>query len=208
MPRPCGQLAVALASRFVSLEKTRARVEALTSSGDLGVPAAEQVYEGLFLNTMTGFEAFIENLFIGLLVEGAHGLKSGHNVQARVLVRSHAVARQVVLSPRQNYVDWMPYERTLEQAERLFRGGRPFSLLSKSQIETLLRAMRIRNAIAHRSRHSLSVFERLVIGSTPVGLRESTPAGYLRGLLMASPPRTRFEDYAASLAAIARLLAR
>jgi hypothetical protein len=123
-------------------------------------------------------------------------------------VRSHGVARDMVLAPGQRYVDWLPYEKTLHQAKRLFQGARPFSLVSDSQTQVLDRAVKIRNAIAHKSRHSLSTFEKRVIGSTPVPPREATPAGYLRGLLMAAPPRTRFEDYTSSLASIARLLAK
>lgn len=208
MARPCSPLADALASRFRSIERTRSRVESLASAGHVSVRATEQVYEGLFLNTVTGFESFLETLFIGLLVGGSNGLRSKHDVRARILVRSHGIAREIVLAPRQKYVDWLPYDKTLDQAERLFQGSRPFSLVSDPQTQLLDKAVKIRNAIAHKSRHSLSIFERFVIGNTPVGPRESTPAGYLRGLLMAAPPRTRFEDYASSLAAMARLLAK
>jgi hypothetical protein len=172
------------------------------------VRATEQVYEGLFLNTITAFETFLENLFVGLLVGGKNRLTSKHDVTARILVKSHGVARDMLLAPRQKYVDWLPYDKTLNQADRMFQGGRPFSLLSNAQTQVLDKAVKIRNAIALKSRYSLSTFEYVVIGTTPLPPRESTPAGYLRGLLMAAPPRTRFEDYASSLASIAKVLAK
>jgi hypothetical protein len=208
VPRPCAPLAEALSRRSRAIEQTRARVEALTISHHLSSRAAEHVYEGLFLNTVTAFESFVETLFIGLLVSSDNRLHSKHDVQPRMLIGSHAVAREIVLAPRQKYVDWLPYDKTLSQAERCFRGGRPFSLVTAPQAQTLDRIVKIRNAIAHKSRHSLSTFETVVIGTTPLPPRETTPAGFLRGLLMAAPARTRFEDYVSSLVAIARLLAK
>ena len=208
MARPCAPLGDALASRFRSIERTRARVEGLASGHQLSSRATEIVYEGLFLNTITGFESFLETLFIGLLVGGNNGLRSRHRVSTRIVVRSHEIARQIVLAPRQKYVDWLPYDKTLVHAEKLFQGARPFSLLTDAQTDILDKAVKVRNAIAHKSRHSLSTFERIVIGTTPLPPRERTPAGYLRGMLMAAPPRTRFEYYASELSTIARTLAR
>ena len=67
---------------------------------------------------------------------------------------------------------------------------------------------RIRNAIAHRSEHAKSLFEREVLGTLPLPQHERTPVGYLRSRLTAYPPETRYENHAAQLLATLSELAK
>ena len=60
---------MALARRFTTLDQTRRKVEGLFAGGDLGIRATERMYEALYLNLYTAFEAFLEDLFVGLLVQ-------------------------------------------------------------------------------------------------------------------------------------------
>jgi hypothetical protein len=166
------------------------------------------MYEALFLNAHVAFEAFLEDLFFGLLVSGG-GVESRRNdVGPRITVASHKVAREVIISSSRAYIDWFPYERTLDLANRFFRGGRPFSLLTPNQKETLAQCHIIRNVIAHKSRSSIDKFERRVIGAAPLPASEKHPAGYLRGLFRIRPSQTRFENLLAQVLLIARVLAR
>jgi len=106
------------------------------------------------------------------------------------------------------YADWLPFDRTEKRAEMFFRAGRPFTNLDIPKKDTLRKAHLIRNAIAHANRSSIQRFEEDVIGVTPVPPRERYPAGFLRGLLIAAPPQTRYEDYVAPLVNIARDITR
>lgn len=166
------------------------------------------MYEALYITSFTTFEFFIEELFIGLLVEG-HGYESARaDVIPRATIRSHAVARELVFGVGNEYANWIPYGKTEGRAELFFRGGRPFSDLNDGDKSQLKICSIIRNAIAHRSRLSMSLFEEKVIGSSPIPPRERHPGSYLRGLSSAVPIRTRFENSVGTLLRVARLLAK
>lgn len=168
--------------------------------------AADRMYEALFLSAVTSFESFLEDLFLGLLVSGA-GLQST-GVRPRMTIQSPVVAREVVIGPGRNYADWLPYDRTRERAEVFFRGGRPFTGLTNPHLQVLERTGAIRNAIAHKSQHSVEQFNRKVLANTPIPPRERSPAGFLRGLMVGTPPLTRFENYMADLTTAARVVAK
>jgi hypothetical protein len=164
------------------------------------------MYEALFLSAVTSFESFLEDLFMGLLISGG-GLQST-GVQPRMTIQSSIVAREVVIGPGRSYADWLPYSKTRERAQVFFRGGRPFSRLVNSHLQVLERTSAIRNAIAHKSQHSVDQFHRKVLAGMPIPQREKSPAGFLRGLLVGTPPITRFENYMGDLLAAARVLAK
>lgn len=182
-----------------ALDVTRRQIDALVASGSLPRKAEEQVYESLFLSCFTSLEIFVEDVFLALLLG-----QGNSKVKPRLAVGSMRVARELVIGPGKKYVDWFPYERTTERAEIFFRGGRPFTDVLPPQKEILNKAQAIRNAIAHRSRHSQKAFEKIVIGKTNLAPRERRPAGYLRGT--AAPPQTRYELYATQLLAVAKTL--
>lgn len=52
-----------LRSRFISLERTRVKMERLFINGNLSRSDIEKVYKSLFIRTITYFEGFIEELF-------------------------------------------------------------------------------------------------------------------------------------------------
>ena len=208
MLRPSSSLADALARRLRALESVRAKIEELVSSRVLSEKAAEHVYEGLFLNAHVPFEGFLEDLFIGLLVDGQGVLSSRSDIKPRVAIRLHRIARQLLSGPQRRYVAWFPYERTIEMASLYFQGGRPFTELSEAQRQQLRKSHIIRNAIAHRSRFSMHQFEKQVIGNTPLPPRERTPAGFLRGQFRITPKQTRYENLVSQLLLIARDLAK
>lgn len=202
MARASKELVEQLERRVRSLNTTRARVDDLVGQRVLAHRAADQMYESLFLNTFTSFEVFVEELFLSYLVS-----RRTRKAIPRVTIRSAAVARELVIGPGRKYVDWFPFERTVERAHLFFRGGRPFADIAPADRDLLNKAQLIRHVIAHRSRHSESMFEKHVIGSLPLSPRERTPAGYLRGLLTATPAVTRFENYSAGVLLVATQLA-
>jgi hypothetical protein len=206
VPRASKTLANEFRIKLRSLDSTRTRVEELHTTTSIPQKDVARVYESLFLNAVTLFEAFLEDLFIGLLVVGK-GVVSGHSsIHPRIVVRSHQVAREVALQGRR-YLDWLPYEQTGARAEVFFTGGRPFTLLSKPLKDDIQKCVWIRNAIAHRSDHARTVFLRNVVGSLSLPPRERIPSGYLRSILAAYPKQTRYEYLVARLSATAAFLA-
>ena len=204
--RATDRLFQSLFTRIESLDATRHRVDDLVQSGSLPTRAAEQLYESLFLSAFTAFEIFVEDIFLRLLVSPAGSTRASSAAVPRISVRSLPVARDLVIGPGRKYVDWLPYERTIERANLFFRGGRPFTQIPAQEQELVNRAQVIRNAIAHRSRYSEEKFRKQVIAGTALPPRESKPAGYLRGPLSTSPAVTRYENYATGLLGLARKL--
>lgn len=208
MARRSDLLAEDLARRLKQINASRRRVEELFARGLLSRRATEHMYEGLFLNAHRAFEGFVEDLFVGLLVQG-RGLHSIRpDVQPRVIVKSHNVARELIIGPRGKYVDWLPYERTMELAHLFFRGGRPFSSLSSASKSQVNASVILRNAIAHRSKHAQEKFEKSVVGGTCLAPGQRTPAGFLRDIYAYNPRQTRYELITAQLLSAARNLAR
>ena len=202
-------LANSLEKRFLSLNLTRMRIDNLVQAGRISRRDAELMYEGLYLNAHSAFESFLEDLFIGLLILQGGVESSRSDIIPRIEIHSHKVAREVVLGPRSRFVNWFPYQNTIDLAEIYFRGGRPFSQLKESQKQTLSNCHAIRNAISHRSRYSIKRFEEVILTqSPPLPTYERSPAGYLRGLFRRSPSQTRYENVVIQLLLIARDLAR
>jgi hypothetical protein len=162
------------------------------------------VYTGLYLEAVTCFEKFIEDLFIGLLC-GTY-THSDRSVNPRVVFRSSAVCRAVIHGER-SYVDWLPYEKyTLKRAKGYFTGGTPFSGLTKPEKKQIERLYLIRNAIAHKSVQSRNRFEADVLAGLTLLPREKTPAGFLRNVFATAPLQTRYEEAILDMATIAKRL--
>ena len=157
--------------------------------------------EGLFIGAIVEFESFLELLFMGVVLRKT--LYPGGTVTPRIDVRSQGVLEEVLLDGRR-YVDWFPYSLTETRAKSYLRGGRPFSSLSISQKQSLERWLWIRNAVAHSGRHAQQVFEKNVIGTTPLPPRERTPAGFLRSEIRSGV--TRFEHTLDEMRGIAATL--
>jgi len=189
-------------SRLQRFERARVRVEQLLAVGRISRSDALLFYEGIFLRAVTLFEGLLEDLFVGVLVGG---VDRGRRVVPRVTFKSHSVARDVMLGGR-SYVEWLPYHHTDRRAGAFFRGGFPFSNLSRSEKRELGRIILIRNAVAHQSRAALRQFEVEVIGAIPLMPAERTPAGYLRSNFRALPAQTRYENIANTFATLARKL--
>jgi hypothetical protein len=202
MPRPATAISNDFTARLRMFERARAKLERLLLSGHVTRHDVNLFYEGIFLRTVTSFEALMEELFVGLLTGG---ITPGRNVHPRVTFQSAAVARDVMLGGKA-YVDWLPYHYTDKRASAFFRGGQPFSNLDKAERKSLERMLTIRHAVAHQSRAARRKFEDEVIGAAPLLPGERTPAGFLRSVFRVMPPQTQYEDIAGTCALLARKL--
>jgi hypothetical protein len=202
LSRDASTLASGYANRLVRLEHTRRRSEELFRARKIVARDIYHIYEALFLASVTSFEGFLEDLFIGLLVGRIKGSRA---VAARIVCRSDAVAREILLQG-DDYLDWLPYHHTRERAEAFFRAGFPFARLTTAQELVLKQISYTRNAVAHQSRHALEMFERKVLSSVPLLPNEKNPSGFLRSIVASAPTQSRYEQLAGELSSIAQQL--
>ncbi len=195
---------ITCATKFIGhlryIEPTRSKTESLMNKGAIVRRDIEQIYNGLYLEVFCSFEQFIENLFIGLLVNRFNHPSS--HVIPRVTFKSDLVAREVVYGGNR-YVNWLPYNHTEQRARAFFRNGLPFTSLQSRDKQLIEQFCYIRNAIAHNSSNSKKIFERKVIGSIPITPRDRTPSGFLRTKFRISPVQTRYENFIVEMAGIA-----
>lgn len=206
MPQPSSSLSLAFGRKLQRIETSRSQLESLYTRGFLSNTTTTSLYEGLFLSVYVSFEAFLEDLFLGLVVVNRGVRSSRRDVVARIDVRSAHVARKLMVSKSKKYVDWLPYSNTIDLAQKYFRGGRPFTDLTQPERDVLHKSYLIRNAIAHGSDYSIKKFEETVLPQN-VLQHERRPAGFLRGVFRANPRQSRFENYSAELLRISRKLA-
>lgn len=156
----------------------------------------ETAYESLFLRAMVGFEQYCELLFFGIVHRDIR--YAAAEVQPQIRKVATNAFRGIVLQNKK-YLDWIPYDNTVNRASLYLLDGKPFTGLDGNEIAKIKKMHLIRNAIAHVSDHSQREFQRQVIGNQSLLKREKTPAGFLRSQVTNSPPQCRFELYLAEL---------
>lgn len=163
----------------------------------------ESVYEALFLRAVTGFEVFLEELFISVL--RGRTKYSASRVQLRMEAKSRDALMDILLQGS-HYMNWLPYFHTEKRAKLYLKDGRPFSELDDGDRSLIRTVTTIRNAIAHKSPYAIGEFERTVIGSMALLPSEKCPAGFLRTRITSGPGQSRFEVYIGELGRISALL--
>lgn len=201
--REASLLATDFIRRVQSLERTRLKAESLYLAGQFAKTDVAYIYEAIFLSLMTRFELLLEELFFGLLM--GRRTSSNRRVRSKITVRSEGGLRRILLSG-DNYLNWFPYQRTVERAGYYLSSGLPFSSLDGGEKSFLTESIVIRNAVAHKSKHALKQFKNRVGGVSRLPPRERTPAGFLRSQFRAAPAQSRYENVAANLGAIATKL--
>lgn len=203
MARRAKLLADDFSRRLKTYESARRNIERLSKIQAIPNYQVNLFYEGTFLRTVTSFEGFLEDLFLGL---SCGALKGHHSVTPRINFTSMFIARDIIWGGK-SYIDWLPYSHTEKRAATYFRAGHPFSVLDKPEKKELERISIIRNAIAHQSQHSKTRFTEDVIGSLTLLPAERTPSGFLRSAIGVAPVRTRYEEIAGTLNLLAQKLA-
>ena len=127
----------------------------------------------------------------------------------KVAVRVDIASRTAwgVLLQGKSYLDWLPYDKTVELARTFLKDGLPFTVLADGDRSKTKQCMLVRNAIAHRSRFAKRQFEEKVIGDLNLPSRERTPAGYLRSIVRVNPTFVRFQIWSSDLADMALRIA-
>jgi hypothetical protein len=199
------QLAAQFRKKISKIELTRQQIENLFDENRMREREILILYEGMFLKLVTTFEAFLEELFIKIMLDKTS--YSIRRVTPRIVFRSGRILREVLLQG-QDYLEWLPYPKTVARANAFLRGGRPFTELSNGEISKIKQAMRVRNCVAHASDHAKRIFEEKVIGNLPITPRERSPSGFLRSLTRINPPLCRFQVYLNDFSRISYTLTR
>jgi hypothetical protein len=121
-------LAEKLIGHLTNIEKTRMRSEELFSQGYLVKRDIEIIYSGLFMDAITSFERFVEELFLYLLAEKI--THSSSKVKPKATFDSIDFARSMIKGDKA-YIDWFPYALTTKRAKVYFSDGLPFVGLDK-----------------------------------------------------------------------------
>ena len=184
--------------RIRDIEYTRTNVTRVYDKGHLVRRDLALAYEGLFLRCVCQFEALIESLFVGLLV---NGVKHPRPVNCRLVFPNQAVAKRIVTQAK--YVDWLPYDRLVELSGIYYaESGNPFRGCDTRYIAGIQQACWIRNYIAHRSEHARKSFEKNVVGATALPGRRGDLLTYL--LFPHSASANKYEYHIGELVQAAR----
>lgn len=203
MPRDTRNYLNGFIGHLSNIEFTRKKMERLFDKKLLVKRDIEIIYTGLFLNALTYFENFIEELFINLLI--ADSVHPSATVKAKHKFNSTKICREIIYTGGK-YVDWFPYDFTIKRAEIFLKNGKPFTNLDKTDRKVLTQIFYVRNAIAHKSRHSIKMFNKHVIEGLILMPREKTPVGFLRSLFAMAPSQTRYQYYISQIVHMSRKL--
>jgi hypothetical protein len=173
-------------------------MERLYQAGFIKATDLDSVYEALFLRAVTSFEAFLEELFLAIL-EKRRRYRRGR-VELRMTAKTSDALRDILLQG-DKFMAWLPFHHTEKRAYIYLTEGRPFSELTEGDKSIIKTITTIRNAIAHKSPHAMSEFQRTVIGSHALLRGERRPASFLRSKV--SSGKNRFEVYVGELGRLA-----
>lgn len=170
----------------------------------LEVEALDHLHESTFLEVVTRFEAFLEDLFYEVALGTSSIFKTGAIGAVAGVHSRDDLEATLFSSSNLDYLNWLPIDRTIDRAAVLLRDGRPFSRLDRrgSERALLTEVSKIRNAVAHRSGTAWTNFGKLVPGNLPAARRH--PAGLLQ---MAAGVSTKYNSLCDGLARVVSALA-
>lgn len=191
MPKNSRTLYREFLNKTAVLNAMRLNFENAFNAGSINSEDITQAYAGLYLDLFTHFENLIEEIFMGLLVG-----KVAHNNPAiavrKLKITPPTEAENVILGGN-DYVKWLPFENTINRAEIYFSSN-PFAALSVQPYKNeLTNFIKIRNAIAHKSKSALNKFN-LIIANLVLLPVERTPYGYLMYRPAGATGATQFEN--------------
>jgi hypothetical protein len=191
--------------RLASLEVMRKKQESLLLKKHINLKDIEQLYVALFIEAIVSFEAFIEELFLGLLTQKIKAINN--NVKTIVTFKNYSIAYAMVLRDRK-YADWLPYEYTVKMAKTFFKDGKPFTAITKDSEEYkyIEKCLIVRNALVHQSIHSIKQFQNKILNGLHLMPRERKPKSFLRVEFSASPPTVYYQQFVTGLFNAAKML--
>ena len=162
--------------RTTDIQKTLRNVARAHSKGVLVKRDLTEVYEGLFLQSVVGFELLVEDVFLRLL---AGQLSHARATKPVVVFPNVPAARKIVT--RDRYQDWLPYNKLKELSQIYFMDGKnPFDACPSRHSNEIQKACYIRNYIAHKSDYAKRIFDKKVVAPTSLPRGQRNLLGYFR----------------------------
>ena len=155
-------------------------------------------YEGMFLKVVTTFEAFVEELFVGLLYN-KYSLPTRKKVQKVVFDNKKMAINYLLFNNK--YLNLLPYQKLSENHKVFYNENNPFNILTKSQKSILTDIFVIRNAMAHNSLTANKKFKDFLASKHPSLTSIDNPSNFLQSLN--NPNQTMFDVYVIELNGIA-----
>lgn len=164
-------------NKIKGLNHTRLRSETLFREGTICERDYFVISNAILLESVTYFERFIEDVFVGLAIKDlTHPSGDFLNI-VEILPKKNF---SDVIRGDKLYIDWLPYERTIDRSKTYFKNGYPFTGLSVDDKGELASVMSLRNAIAHRSEYAINKLRtRLSNNGITVYRKDNVPARYL-----------------------------
>ncbi len=89
----------------------------------------------------------------------------------------------------------LPYKKTTSAAQLYLNEGHPFTDLADSERDLLAQAVKVRNAIAHRSAKATGEFRNEVEGVDALPPSQRHPGAFLRSVFRRAPLQRRLDLY-------------
>ncbi|MCP4308720.1 MAG: hypothetical protein GY788_28370 [bacterium] len=169
--------ATALAGRCNGISTAFSDAADAFDHGHLDPATFQAVAELSALDLHSQLETFLEEIFLSCLM-GESGVETDRLIEP--VTRSSAMDLLRHGSSRSNeYLTWLPLDRTIERAHSVFRWGQPFSRLEyRPAISgTITELVTVRNAVAHPSQAAAKKFRLLAERKGYTNARR--PADYL-----------------------------
>lgn len=160
-PTTVAGLAARFQRRMDLLDATTNSANRANRARRLNRQALGSLYEGAMLSLAKSLETFLEDYFLLLL----HSPSARGEVQSSTAIVEPSSRGEVdaLFDLDNSYLDWLPFQRTQERADRFFPNGSPFSRLARAsqEKETLRVHHVVRNAVAHESGTAVRKFHGL-----------------------------------------------
>lgn len=192
------ELAASFNRRAFKAERLTDEGNKLYRVGSLSQASLDALFNAAFLSLHSQFELFLEDLFFST-VTGSSGIS---DCAPHAVLDTRDKAR-LVYFPRQTYLTWLPFSENARQiSKRVYASGSPFDRLTRQsdELRVLSSFTKLRNAIAHQSRHALKEVEPF---TQPLRPRRRIVSEYLQ---VTTQSRTQFSDYCTRIRAIAAAL--
>lgn len=188
-----------LQTQYIGILNSLSRLKRNSSNVFIAKKDFDIFYEGTFLRSVTSFEAFVEELFIGLLYD-KYELPANHQVQ-KIKFESRKLVLNYLLNGKK-YLDLLPYDSLVRNMKVFYNDRNPFKKIDSSDQTLLKHIFIIRNSIAHNSVSANLKFQRFIDDYHPtLPLRDRNPTKFLQSLH--SPGKTMFEYYLIELNSLA-----
>ena len=187
-------LLTAYGGRIKRLRNCCARIDAELGCRHLSVTDCDLLYESSFLNATAFFESLLEDVFTEMVC-GRPSQEQRHFSLVRPVSKE---AFRNIFRKNGEYAVVLPYPKMVEMAKVFLNDGLPFTLIDQPDRDLLSQSVKIRNAIAHKSRRAVSDFKRDVPGVNMLPSNRQVPGVFLRTIFRRDPIQKRIDLYFAN----------